>query len=161
MQSPRTSTNLPDLWRKHFAPPPDPGGTIARSFAACLDNYKDIDDLHKALMLMPSSSTGGMMGVARYPRTSLQCIGRCQNVDTGTNGRYLHWLIISTHSETRRGCPPAERLQTFPPDHSARTDHETGHWHCRSAHVPSLSYTFSTTPSSVWVCTWRLMRGTH
>ena len=46
-------------------PPPDPDGTIARSFAACLDNYKDIDDLHKALMLMPSSSTGGMMGITR------------------------------------------------------------------------------------------------
>ena len=40
-------------------------GTIARSFAACLDNYTDIDELHKALMLMPSSSTGGMMGITR------------------------------------------------------------------------------------------------
>ena len=49
-------------------PPPDLDGTIARSFTACLDNYADIDEIHnKALMLMPSSSTGtgGMMGITR------------------------------------------------------------------------------------------------
>ena len=51
-------------------PPPDLDGTIARSFAACLGNYADIDELHKALMLMPSSSTGGMMvNDGRHPWT--------------------------------------------------------------------------------------------
>ena len=46
-------------------PPLDPGGVIARAFSDCLCNYSDVDDLHKALMLMPSTSTGGMMGVTR------------------------------------------------------------------------------------------------
>ena len=47
-------------------PPLDPGGVIARAFSDRLCNYSDVDDLHAALMLMPSSSTGGMMmGVTR------------------------------------------------------------------------------------------------
>ena len=52
-------------------PPPYLDRTIARYFAACLDNYADIDELHKALMLMPSSSTGGMMDDGHHPRTPL------------------------------------------------------------------------------------------
>ena len=46
-------------------PPLDPAGTIALAFSDCLRNYSDIDDLHKSLMLMPSASTGGMMGLTR------------------------------------------------------------------------------------------------
>ena len=46
-------------------PPLDPTGTIALAFSDCLRNYSDIDDLHKSLMLMPSTSTGGMMGLTR------------------------------------------------------------------------------------------------
>ena len=39
-------------------PPSNPTGTIALAFSDCLRNYSDIDDLHKSLMLMPSTSTG-------------------------------------------------------------------------------------------------------
>ena len=46
-------------------PPLDPTGTIALAFSDCLRNYADIDDLHKSLMLMPSTSIGGMMGLTR------------------------------------------------------------------------------------------------
>ena len=57
----RSSGTLSDA----LQPPLDPDGVIARAFSDCLRNYSDVDDLHKSLMLMPSSSTGGMMGVTR------------------------------------------------------------------------------------------------
>ena len=48
-------------------PPPslDLDGAIAQAFTGCPKNYSDVGDLHKALMLMPSSSTGGVVGVTR------------------------------------------------------------------------------------------------